>query len=182
MYDVLHLHCLPGAILLSCMMSYTFIAYLAFWCPVLSEINDVQIFLQTPGLGLNSCVTKLGALVLFCEEERENVVEEAKAKDTTFCEEMGVPTETRLRRGRRMEGENAEDAGLSLHADVMREQLQIIDRLHGEIRNRTNHMMDVNDKFGFLTNMERLMDSASDEGIDSAIDRPTPTSTSPLKG
>ena len=114
MHDVLHLHCLPGAILLSCMMSYTFIAYLAFWCPVLSEINDVKIFLQTPGLGLDSCATKLGALVLFCEEERENVVEEAKAKDTTFCEEMGVPTETRLRRGRRMAGESAEDAGLSL--------------------------------------------------------------------
>ena len=45
-------------------------------------------------------------------------------------------------------------------------------------------MMDVNDKFGFLTNMERLMDSANDEGIDSAIDRLTHTytSTSPLKG
>ena len=52
-------------------------------------------------------------------------------------------------------GRNAEDAGLSLQADVKREQLQIIDRLHGEIRKRTNHMLDVNDKFGFLTGLSQ---------------------------
>ena len=75
-----------AAILLSCMISYTFIAYLAFWRPVLREINYVQIFLQTPRLGLDSCATKNGALVLFCEEKRENIVEKAKAKATTFCE------------------------------------------------------------------------------------------------
>ena len=118
-----------AAILLSCMMSCTFIAYLAFSRPVLREINDVQIFLQTPGLGLDSCATKCGALVLFCEEEREKVFEEVKAKATTFCgEEMGVPTERRVQLRRRIAGESAEDAGLSLQADVRREQLQIIDQ------------------------------------------------------
>lgn len=81
-----------------------------------------------------------------------------------------------------MAGESAEDAGLSLL--TLSEARAAADHRSTprEIRNRTNHIMDVNDKFGFLTNMERLMDSANDEDIDSAIDRLTPTSTSPLKG
>ena len=85
-------------------MSYTFLAYLALWHPVLKEVNDAQIFLQTRGLGLDCCATKLGALVLLCQEERENVVETAKTKATSFCEENGIPTEKRVRRRRRMVG------------------------------------------------------------------------------
>ena len=49
-------------ILLSCVMSYTFLAYLAFWNPVLKEINDAQIFLQTRELGLDCCTTILAAI------------------------------------------------------------------------------------------------------------------------
>ena len=152
-------------ILLSCLMSYTFVAYLTFWQPVLNEINDAQLFLQTPGLGLDCCATKLGALVLFCQEQRDNIVEAANA----FCEENGIPTERRVRRRRRMVDQIAEDAGLSLQAEVRREQLQIMDRLHQEMQERTGHMMEVNTRFGFLTNMEYFMDS------------PLPTPTSLLK-
>ena len=66
-----------------------------------------------------------------------------------------------------MAGESCDDAGFSQQADLRREQLQIIDRLDREIRNSTNHMMDVNDKFwfltnvGFLTNMKRVCDVTS---------------------
>jgi len=66
--DVLHVHCLPV---------------------FLRQVNDVQIFLQNPKHGLDSCASKLWAFVVFCKEEREKVVEEAKAKDMTFCEENG---------------------------------------------------------------------------------------------
>jgi len=70
-------------------MYYTFTAYLSFWRPVLRQVNDVQIFLQKPKHSLDSCTSKLWAFVVFCKEEREKVVEEAKAKDMTFCEENG---------------------------------------------------------------------------------------------
>ena len=90
--------------ILFCVMSYTFLAYLALWHPVLKEVNDAQIFLQTRGLGLDCCATTLVALVLFCQKERENVVETAKTKVTSFCEENGIPTEKRVRRRRRMVG------------------------------------------------------------------------------
>ena len=148
-------------ILLSCVMSYTFLAYLAFWHPVLKEINDAQIFLQARGLGLDCCATKLGALVLLCQEERENVVETAKTKATSFCEENGIPTEKRVLRRRRMVGENADDIGLSLQAEVRREQLLIMDTLYGEVKRRSSHRLDVNARFGFLTKMEFLMDSTT---------------------
>ncbi|KAI6648274.1 Zinc finger MYM-type protein 1 [Oopsacas minuta] len=69
-----------------------------------------------------------------------------------------------------MMGEDADDVSLSLQEEVAREQLQIMDTLHGEIKRRTSHMIDVNAKFGFLTKMELLMDSNKDKDIDSAIE------------
>ena len=121
-------------IMLSCIMSYTFLAYLAFWKPVLKEINDVQIFLQTSGLGLDCCATKLASLVLFCQEERENIVETARTKATSFCDENEIPTEKKVRRRRRMAGKNADDVGLSMQTEVRREQLKIMDTLYGEMK------------------------------------------------
>ena len=181
MYDVLHLHCLPGAILLSCMMSYTLIAYMAFWCPVLSEINDVKIFLQTPGLGLDSWRLNLGLLSSSAKRNAKTSLKRQRRRIRLSARKWGY----QQKQGCGGEDEWREKAlkmpVCHYSLCLRREQQQIIDRLHGEIRNRTNHMMDVNDKFGFLTNMGRLMDSANDEGIDSAIDRLTPTSTSPLK-
>ena len=74
-----------------------------------------------------------------------------------------------------MVGGKAEDGSLSLQEKVIREQLQILDTLHGEIKRRSSHMIDINAKFGFLTMMELLMDSNKDEDIDSAIELLTAT-------
>ena len=74
-----------------------------------------------------------------------------------------------------MMGEDADDVSLSLQGEVVREQIQKMDTLHGEIKRRTSHMIDVNAKFGFLTKMELLMDSNKDEDIDSAIELLTAT-------
>ena len=143
----------------------------------MKEINDAQIFLQTRGLGLDCCATKLGALVCYCQDERENVVKTAETKATSFCEENGIPIEKRVRRRKRMPGENADDVGLSLQMEVRREQLQIMDTLHEEMDRRSSHMLEVNARFGFLTNMELLMDSNKDDDIGSAIDLLTATYT-----
>ena len=151
-------------------MLYTFLAYLAFWHPVLKEVNDAQIFLQTRGLVLDCCATKLGALVLSCQEKCENVVETAKIKVTSFCEENGIPTEKRVLRRRRMVGKNADDDGISLQAEVRQEQLQIMDKLFEEMKRRSSHMLYVNARFGFLTKLELLMDQGRGHQFDN---RPT---------
>lgn len=162
-------------ILLSCLMSYTFIAYLTFWHQILKEVNDAQVFLQKPGLGLDDCATKLGSLVLFCQEEREKVVDVANEKTMAFCAENGIATERRTRCRRRLAGEIGEDAGLSLQDEVRREQLQIIDQLHKEMNERTGSIVEVNRMFGFLTNMEILMDATKDGIISTAVDLLTGT-------
>ena len=54
---------------------------------------------------------------------------------------------------------------ISLQAGMRRDNFRIIARLQGELRNRTTHMMEMNDTFGFLPKM----DSTKDEDIDSAI-------------
>ena len=78
------------------MNSYVFIAYLVFWKLVLVEINHGQKFLQISGLGLDSCFVKLENLGTFFQEERQNLVEEAKNKAMDFCERLGISTERRV--------------------------------------------------------------------------------------
>ena len=161
---------LPPNTTLSCVMLCTFLAYMAFWHQVLKEMHDSQIFLQTRGLVLDCCATKLGALVLSCQEKCENVVETAKIKVTSFCEENGIPTEKMVRCRRRMVGKNADDDGISLQAEVRQEQLQIMDKLFEEMKRRSSHMLYVNARFGFLTKLELLMDQGRGHQFDN---RPT---------
>ncbi|KAJ1144416.1 hypothetical protein NDU88_010715 [Pleurodeles waltl] len=42
--------------LLVCIMTYVFFSFLNFWNPVLTEVNDTQIYLQQEGLALDQCV------------------------------------------------------------------------------------------------------------------------------
>ena len=72
----------------------------------------------------------------------------------------------RVRRIRRMMGENAEDAGVSQQEDI-----------HGQTRNRINHMVDTNDKFWIFPTLERLTEMSTLPSIESL----TPTLTSSLK-
>ena len=144
-------------LLLGSMNSYVFIAYLVFWKLVLVEINHGQKFLQISGLGLDACVVKLESLGTFFQEERQNLVEEAKNKAMDFCERLGISTERRVRRRRRMPRENAADAGLSWQDEIKKEQLEILDRLHEEISRRTQQIRDINAKFGFLTTIDFLL-------------------------
>ena len=153
--------------ILSCLMSYPFMVYLIFWHQILKEINDAHVVLQTLGLGLDDCATKLLALVLFCLEEPEKAVEIANEKTMAFCMENGITTERRTRRRRRLAGENA---GLYLQEEVRREQLQIMGQLHKETSERAGNVMEVNGMFGFLANLENLMDAIKDDLISSTID------------
>ena len=150
---------LPPNTTLSCVMLCTFLAYMAFWHQVLKEMHDSQIFLQTRGLVLDCCATKLGALVLSCQEKCENVVETAKIKVTSFCEENGIPTEKMVRCRRRMVGKNADDDGISLQAEVRQEQLQIMDKLFEEMKRRSSHMLEgqvrVSDQDGVLDGLDK---------------------------
>ena len=66
------------------------------------------------------------------QRQRESLVADTVAKATDICEEMGIATEQRIC-GRRMSGEEADDAGLTLEQKLRREMLDCLDSLSQEI-------------------------------------------------
>ena len=152
------------------MMSYSFFSYLHFWSHLLKEIDETQINLQTKGLGLDKCATDIASLLKFIVEERENLVVNAHASATEKCAFYEITPERRVRRKKRMPGEEAHDAGLSFQREIHREQKEIIDRLHAEIEKRFQQVKGINARFGFLTQVDYLRNDANDPRINESID------------
>jgi len=115
--------------LLVSILSYNFVVYLWFWNPVLKEIDTAQKYLQTPSLSIDCAAVKLRALAAFIDEKREEIVKAAQEKASTFCEEMGIPTEQSIRRRKKIPGENSEDCALSMKDEARRQQQQILDKI-----------------------------------------------------
>ena len=95
--------------------------------------------------------------------QRESLVADAAAKATDICEEVGIVIERRIRRRRRMPGEEAEDAGLTLEQELRREMLACLDSLSQEIHQRFQQMSSICDRFQFLKSCELLRENTSDE-------------------
>jgi hypothetical protein len=155
--------------LLASISKYAFIVFLFFWSDVLKEIDETQKYLQTCGLSLDCAATKVKALSVFIEDERDRLVAKAQEKALLFCDEMAISTDKRVARRKRMCGENSRDCGLSLKEEMSRQQLEILDRLQEEINRRFNHLHHVNANFGFLSNISILLDGSNDERIDANI-------------
>ena len=85
-----------------------------------------------------------------------------KAKER--CELWGVAVESRIRRRRRMPGELARDAGLSAEEEIVRIMKSILDRLQQEMTTRFTRLKDLNFKFGFLLDVDKLL---NDKDLDS---------------
>lgn len=149
--------------ILTAIMSYSFISYLYFWNDILQEIDNTQKHLQTKGLAIDSCAIKMKALSKYFEQERNNLVENAQTSAVKFCQDNEISRERRVRRKRKMPGEEASDAGLTHLQEIHREQLEIVDRLHSEIERRSLQLQQINTQFGFLTRFDFLMNSANDD-------------------
>ena len=68
----------------------------------------------------------------FLQRQRESLVADTVGKATDICEEMGIATERSersIRRRRRMPGEEADDAGLTLEQELRREMLDCFSSL-----------------------------------------------------
>ncbi|KAJ1101702.1 hypothetical protein NDU88_006767 [Pleurodeles waltl] len=151
-----------------CIMTYVFFSFLHFWNPVLTEVNDTQIYLQQEGLALDQCVQKLKALALFCHEKRDSLVSKATEKALQVCKTYCIPTERRVGRRKKMDGENSCDAGLTLIQETSREQLEAIDQLQAEIKKRTTQMNTLHQRLAFLQ-IQTLLDTGKDDFIKKQI-------------
>lgn len=150
--------------LLVCIMTYPFFAFLYFWSPVLTEVNDAQIYVQQRGLGLDQCVQKLKALTLFCEEKRDSLVTKAAERAMEMCNIFDISTERRIGRRKKMSGEKSIDSGLNLIQETRREQLEAVDKLTSELKKRTLQMNILHELFAFLQ-IQILLDAEKDEFI-----------------
>jgi hypothetical protein len=129
--------------LLPAICDFSFISFLFFWGDILQEVNSAQKYMQTPGITLDMVATKLKAIKVFLEEQRTNIVDNAVQQALAKCEELDIPTGKRIRRKRRMPGEKARDAGLSLQQEIKRAMLECLDRFHIELDTRGKAVNDI---------------------------------------
>ena len=94
-------------------------------------------------LDLIQYASKIRNLDDFLQRQRESLVVDAVAKATDICGEMGITTERRIRRRRRMPGEEADGAGFILEEELRRGMLDCLDSLSQEIHQVSANVVDL---------------------------------------
>ncbi len=87
-----------------------------------------QKYLQTEGRSLEKCSGVINSFKLFLRDQRNEIVEKAIGYASQQCEEMGISIARRgrIKRKKRMPGELAKDAGLTM--EEMRSMLKCVDQ------------------------------------------------------
>ena len=115
------------------------------------------------------CSNKMKAFVHFLVEDRDNLVKGSVDATIKKCTKLEIPVEDRrVRRKKRMPGEHAEDAGLSVVEEVRRCMFLALDRFRLEAEARFTRIHQLNDMFGFL-NPHALLQSESHKGFTNAF-------------
>jgi hypothetical protein len=96
---------------------------------------------------------------------REDVCITAVTAAKDLCEKLGIRVEGRIRRRKQMPGENARDAGLSAVEEITRIMKSVIDRLIQEITTRFGRLKTLDEKFGFLFDINKLFASDTSDDI-----------------
>ena len=79
-----------------------------------------------------------------------------------ICKEQGIPVEERrVRRKKRMAGENADDAGLTVVEEVRRCMFEALDRYKIEVEKRFNGITQLCDMFAFFNPHELLQNKTT---------------------
>lgn len=158
-----------AGIVISSLNTFPFFCYLGLWGKILPEVDDVQKYLQTKGLGLDQSVFKIQSLQHFLDTGRDRLVEEAIIYATTRCEEMGITITRRVRKRKRLDGVAINDEKITFQEELRRELFQVVDQLRNEINKRFEQMDTINKRFGFLQ-LEIIMDKNQDKFVEQSID------------
>ena len=87
-----------------------------------------------------------------------------------LSDKWGVEFERKPRPKKRMAGENVRDAGLSATDQMKGVMKGALDRLHKEINDHFSRLFDIDVKFGFLVNGQRLCYSRDCGNLESLCD------------
>ncbi|KAK4880089.1 hypothetical protein RN001_008235 [Aquatica leii] len=132
--------------------SLPFLAFLGLSNRVLCEINDTQLYLQTKGLNVHHCAIKINALQLFLVDNRDVMVNDALSYAITTCKDLGIDiAPRRIRKTKKITGEEAADAGLSYDIKLRQEMYESVDRITQKIKTRFHQLHELDVKYSFLT-------------------------------
>ena len=109
------------------------------------NFHDASIDLKSLETGLRS--------------RRETICETALQTGKTKCEEWDITIEKRVRRKKRMPGEEAHDSGLTNSEELARIMKSTIDKLINELHDRSIRLSSLNERFGFLLDPVNLINS-----------------------
>jgi hypothetical protein len=155
--------------LLPAVCDFSFICFLFFWGDILQEVNLTQKYMQGAGVTLDMITTKIKSLQIFLEERRMSLADNAVRQALSKCLELGISTEKRTRRRKKMPGEEANDAGLSLQQETKKSMLECLDRFQMELETRGRAMKDILHTFCAIQPVPLI--SASDEEVRSTVAR-----------
>ncbi|RLU15917.1 hypothetical protein DMN91_011674 [Ooceraea biroi] len=141
-----------AGLLLKALQSLSFLCYLGLWSQVLKEVNDAQNYLQTKGLNIEQCATKVPALQEFLVGNRNSLVDNAFSYAKKLCDDLSIDLEPRRRRIRNdIFGNGSQGAVLSYEDELRREMYTLLDRIIQEMTSRFQQLQDLSEKFSFLT-------------------------------
>ncbi|KAK4887127.1 hypothetical protein RN001_003398 [Aquatica leii] len=141
-----------AGLLLPALQSLPFLAFLGLWNRVLCEINDTQLYLQTKGLNMHHCAMKINALQLFLVDNRDVMVNDALSYTKTTCEDLDIDiAPRRIKKTKKMTGEEAANAGLGYDIKLRQEMYESVDRITQEIKTRFHQLHELDVKYSFLT-------------------------------
>lgn len=137
--------------ILDAIQRFSFLSFLHFWKEILREFYNTQKYLQRKGLSLENCAHKIKAFIDFLINERDALVKRCIDNALKICEEQEILIEERrVRKKKKMPGEQAEDEGLSAAQAIKRCMLEAVDRFRNEAEKRFREMSMLNETFGFL--------------------------------
>ena len=110
-------------------------------------------------MNLQEAAADLASLRQNLTEEREEICEHSLQKGLELAQEWDIATERRVRRRRKMSGEEARDAGLTMEEELSSVIKLAIDTLAQEIDDRSKRLRDLNSCFGFLLDINSLLSS-----------------------
>lgn len=142
-------------------LKFNFLVLLHFWNVILGKIDCVQKRLQDPQMNFHEAAKDLNALASNLLEIRDQVCQSALQNGKEKCQEWGLEIVRRVRRVKMRLGEKAADSGLSAEQEIDRIMKEAIDRLIQELKTRFMRLNDVDEKFGFLLNVEELLADTS---------------------
>ena len=93
---------------------------------------------------------KMAALKAFLTHNREELIENSIKYAKEVCEDLGIETERRVRKKKRMAGEKSNDVGLNFEAEMKRDLYTSIDSITQEIKDRFEQLHFLSQKYDFL--------------------------------